>query len=908
MTNQFRASWLNLEPAASTLIDERHVPGPDDLLTSAKSLVLSRRGAHEKPSPEDDFANKTLATHSAFFFRKALSPLRSFLWRLLQSGYVLEVRSADLTRSKDDERAAETILRFNFPSPIIPGLVAFADHPHDAELNDIYAFLITEDRQFYTLRIDPQDFQNATIPQKAVLEWCYLDAPTTLTVNDPYRLCAPNPFEVFVAYRNSVLARLRRPKDWNRLRWTQDVFDNRSWMSSFWDRDATFKYEGNIYSRNAPSAMEPSSDQQFVFTVCLDHTLKIWNQATGKIVSEMGLISGNAPQPTPVKPPMNPSSSSFVRSFYLGNGQYSLITFAPNEDSQFKFWDISGGLTTPVVVRDRFPKAVFRPPDPDPLGNSVWSLNGLEISQDENQQPHEIWVLWRSNNLYKLYSIKTDFSDPQTGWDNGWLQTCFSSLSDDAPPDPVPSRLVDTTERWYQFLLTPGRFDRSVLEASLTIYQAALNLKRLKVRKEASLQERLCASIASNVTLRRYDEADADYDQFFADTDAQWRQIWRIARNIQAQMRTPLSLSFDKLAGMPWIAMAGHGCTIRECSTIEKACLNDGGSIENAPIMAKARSRGRRSDPSPEVSGGNCSKLIRAASIMRQKIPPELFNSIENALLAEIYQEIEKSAPARLADFYNSTNMNFDLPDEAYEATLEALESLGGPSSIDNELFMATLDLLPNDRETKRSSLRYTQLGLKLITGGATDVICLCRQVLFNICCLIIFLEYELDRDEMRPVDLDAAELFAHSIGIFKDYEKRAWLTKHTRERSTGPSSVAASSEPTILEDIFAMDVWPQPVVHCPQRSLITQSINDLVIWSAGAPDSQTDDTFVYILCNLVANDEIDLAGDFLRFQSNTPWAAYGKGRAYLAQRNFDAASYHFRKSSYYLGKLISSS
>lgn len=906
MLTQYRSSWLHLEPTGSTAVHELQVPGPDDLLTSARNLIHSHRDVREKRGVEDNFSKTNLATNGAFFFRKAVAPLRSFLWRVLELGHVLEVRSVDLTRPQNDADEAGMILRFHFSSPIIPSLVAFADHPHEAELKSIYVFAITKNKHFYTLQIDPENLRKTQISQDTASAWCHFDEPSTLTVNEPHKLSAPSPFEVFIAYSNGVLARLRRPRDWNRLRWTQDVFDNRSWMSSFWDRDAAFKYEGKIYSAHAPSAIEPSSDQQFVFTVCLDHTLKVWNQATGKVISETSLMTGKQQIQSPEKPPMNPSSSSFIRSFYLGNGQHAIATYAPNDDSQFKFWDVSGGLTTPIAIKDRFPQVTLRPPDPDPSGNSVWSVTGLEINQDQSQRPCEIWVLWRSNNFHKLYSVKFDFSDLEATWQNSWVQASFKTLSDDAPPDPTPLYLVDTNERWYRFLLRPGRFTRDVLEVSLSLYQEALNLKTLKQRKDASLQERLYASVTSNVTLRKYDDSNSDYDRYSTDLDAQWRQIWRIARNVQARMRAPLSLSFDKLVGMPWIAMAGHGCVIRECSKIEMAWLNDSEPMRNPPAIGQARSRSRRSGSSTENLIEKSHGLIRAASILRQKSPSELLSSIETALIAQIHQEPENSAPARLTDFYESSNMNLDLPDETYEATLEALEALGGPSSVDNELFMAILELLPQDLAGQRSSLRYTHLGLKLIATGASDVICLCRQLLFDMCYLIVFLEYELDLEEMRSVDLNATDLFIQYTEVLREYEKRVWLATHTRKKRLLTQSVAGRSYPTVLEDISAVDIHPQPAVHFPQSLLITHSINDLVIWSTGASDAQPEDAAAYILCNLIANNDLKLANDFLRFQSHVPWAVYARGRVCLARRDFDGAAHYFRKSAYYLGKISS--
>ncbi|KAL9618004.1 MAG: hypothetical protein Q9160_007252 [Pyrenula sp. 1 TL-2023] len=876
MLNQYRSCWLSLEPTTSTAVHELQIPAPDSLLTSAKSLVLPNRSRHEKFNPEENFAFTSLATHGAFFFRKAVSPLRSFFWRVLEAGRVLEIRSTDLTRSQADEQEATTVLKFTFPSQIIPNLVAFVDHPNDSESGDVYAFLITESKHFYTLKIDPGHFRDVSMRESEASRWCYYDVPTTLTVNEPYKISAPSPFEVFIAYRNGVLARLRRSKDWSR-------------KSS----------RGVKFPTIAPNTIEPSSDQQFVFTICLDNTLKIWNQATGKMISETNLLNGNRSHANPTTPPMNPASASFIRSFYLGSGQHSLVTFAPNADNQVKFWDVNGGLTTPISVKDRFPQIELRLPDPDPSGNSVWSLTGLETKSDENQRPQEMWALWRSNNLHRLFSVQFDFSDPEPEWEQSWVETSFTALSDDAPPDPSSSSLVDTTERWCTFLLRPGRFDLSVLQTSLSMYQEALNLKRVKMRKGASLEEQLCSSVASSVSLRRYEEREIDYDRFFADSDAQWRQIWRIARNLQARLRAPLSLSFDKFSGTPWVAMTGCGCLIRRCSKIEMACLKDR-ALSRSPL-AKSRGRGRRADTGYDDIEDVVSRLVLAASVLRHNSSPELFNSIETALLAEVYQEEEKSPSARLTDFYESSNMANELTDEAYEATMETLEKLGGPPSIDNDLFNAALNLLPENIKRHGSALRYNDLGLRLVTAGASDIIFLCRQVLIDLFSLVLFLEFEMDQEEMRSIGLEAAELFPQFMTLFKDYEERVWLVTSKREKNVNALPAFVNSDSTILQDLFAPKLTPQPAVNISQGVVITESIERLVTLPGGDADTDPDDISVYILCNLINNNDLELAGDFLRFQSNSPWAAYGRGRVCLARRDFDASAFYFRKSAYYL-------
>lgn len=143
------------------------------------------------------------------------------------------------------------------------------------------------------------------------------------------------------------------------------------------------------------------------------------------------------------------------------------------------------------------------------------------------------------------------------------------------------------------------------------------------------------------------------------------------------------------------------------------------------------------------------------------------------------------------------------------------------------------------------------------------------------------------------------------------------WLSSTTRvspnrdQNDAGDSSVStfALKTPakgvvsTILEDLFAVHIKPRPAVGVPQSYTLTQGIRDVLSWVTRQGEVAFPNVLVFIQCDLIANGNIDLACDFLRFQPNTAWATYAKGRLYVAKSEFDTAALYFQKAAHLLCK-----
>jgi nuclear pore complex protein Nup160 len=161
-------------------------------------------------------------------------------------------------------------------------------------------------------------------------------------------------------------------------------------------------------------------------------------------------------------------------------------------------------------------------------------------------------------------------------------------------------------------------------------------------------------------------------------------------------------------------------------------------------------------------------------------------------------------------------------------------------------------------------------------------------------------------------------EVFAALIDLLREYEMMNWLCSNVhasphgfRPQGAAEASVVKGTKGfkenyvcTILEDLFAVHIKPRPTVDVPQMSVTTQQIRDVISWITRQGEVSLPNILVFIQCNLLASNNIDLASDFLRFQPNTAWSTYVKGRLYVAKSDFDTAAIFFQKAAYVLCKL----
>lgn len=903
------------------------------LSPASNSQILPRttspRARHSAvPAPAKDeatYAKQYLTSQGSVYFRSVKAYPRTFLWRVLDGSKVLELRCTDLVRSEHETDEALLTVCFEVPDPILPGGVALSDAE---DQNVLHAFIITSQKELHTLALPLNLFRDDSNSIADSRRWCKSFVPSSFIIDTPHRLYAHTPFELFVSLDSGRLQRLTRKIQDDGSCWIQDNFDDRSWGASLrgmvkWHGNQSIPYGSRSLSHTTANAMIASSDSTYLYTICLNHTLRVWSLTTGRLVVSKDLLDRFV-RPQDPHPVLSPATQSFLRIMNIGHMPHPiLVTFSPHNEGQFKFWEVQGGLTEPLTIEDMFPNISLKPPDPDPSGNTIWSLAGFEIQPGSLGQPSGLWVLWRNNNFYQVYSLHFDLQDLSKDWATTWVKTQSSIDSKATAPDFVRYDPVDPTEKWMKFLFWPNRYPIPVLETSLNIYQDAMRIKVTPPKDNRPLEERLRTSIASGVSLCRYSDSELDFARFALDTDTQWRNFWRIVEAMNEMRKSPVSLAFDAYAGMPWVLQSDQCCTIRECSELELLLYNKRESLEHLEAIMSKRWPHRKGIAVESQRLERMARLVDIAWTFSGSFPSELTRNLEIALGAELLEEADCPVPHRINDFYERCNIGDAISNTAYEGVLRGVEVVGGLRALGTELIPAILALLPKTVRGSHAALRSTIFGSDIVDSGLSDAITLGRQVAYNLFVLVIFLDCEVDQEEIRADDFDAPELFSLILGILKEYEKKMWLLSHVREcpiecqehsegsvtEHNAKSSTLSLQGPlrrvTLLRDTKGKDIKPQPAVGSPQSYLLTEMLNDVEAWVSGASEISPDDGCVWIQCDLLAHGNLELATEFSRFQPNTPWSTYIKGRLCLAINELDQAASYFRKAAYPLGESI---
>lgn len=718
------------------------------------------------------------------------------------------------------------------------------------------------------------------------------------------------------------------------LHWSPLTFDERTWGSSFrglvrWHAQPPMKYRGRNLDQNVANAIATTSDQTYVFIVCLNHTLKIWNLTTNKLAVTKDLL-GRQIQPNDNSfYSLNPSESSFVRVFNAeramdGDHRYYVLTYSPFEDGRFKFWAVKGGLTSQLVIEDLFPDTPLRPMDPDTTGNMFWSIADFQIKPMEEGRRMELWVLWRNNSLYQLYTLHFNLETLPADWSTNWVSTATELRRQEPPPTVVPSDVVDPTEKWLKFMLQPNRFSPGVLETALSIYQDALRPLSSTaggggLKKSLPLPERLCSTIAATVSLRKFADDDMDFTRYQLDTDSKWRQFWQIAEDLNRRRFEPISLAYDSYHEIPWVLLSDSCALVRECSSTELLLHNSGLdlSAEGPKIVDRWAHRNLGGEVGDQFE--EACHLIKVAAGFRKRFAVELDAACQSAIEAEIFTEPSSSIPDRMDAFRDRCDFNEGVSNKVFDGLLAAMNEHMNIYNLPSEVFYAIIDTLPPGFAGKDSDLLATHFGIAVTVNGIQETISYTRKLLVDLLVLVVFVDGEIQQEQGST--FDAAGLFSTLTSLLREYEMMSWLSSNVRKCPDGPPGHAddAAGSPfslkdsgsgskgvrivTILEDLFATAIKPYQAVRLSQSYTLTLAIRDVLSWVTHQEEVAYPNALAYIQCDLIAKDNIDLAWDFLRFQPTTSWATYVKGRLYVAMSEFDIAALYFRKAAYLLGK-----
>ncbi|KAL4952601.1 nucleoporin Nup120/160-domain-containing protein [Aspergillus filifer] len=927
MAKIYKDTQVDLRPYSQNTLVNIPIPTQTSSANKARFAISSFTGSDEPAAKdEDEFARRYIATQGSVYFRKRNVYPRAFLWRVVNESKILEIQCVDLTKGGVESHEYNVTLRLGFQEEILPSGVALADSEEHEVLN---VFVITASKELHTLALRPEFFRRTESIGENVSDWCKSYVPAPLTFSHPHRLHASSPVELFISLDNGALLRLTRRAADDGSNWSPLTLDERTWGASLrglvrWNAQASIKYDGRNLDANVANAVATTSDQTHAFAVCLNHTVKIWNLATNKLVATKDLLDREIQQQDTLTYALNPSESSFIRVFNVeraldGGYRYYVVTYSPFEDGCFKFWAVKGGLTTPLVIEDLYPDSKLTPVDPDSSGNMFWSIADFQVKPAEEGKRMELWVLWRNSGLYQLYTLHFNFESLDSDWASNWTSAMSDTRRQEPPPRTVSADVVDPTERWLKFLLEPNRFTSEVLETALAIYQEAIKPRSSSstLKKTIPLSERLCSTIAATVSLRRFDDDEMDFSRYRTDTDSKWRQFWQIAEDLNKRRFEPVTLSYDTYYETPWVLLSDSCAVVRECSSTELLLHNSGPVLRNEGPKTADRWRHRNLESELGDLFEEASHLMAVASEFSKRFSADLEAACQGAIEAEIFTEPSSSVQDRMDAFRDRCDFSEQISNQDYDNLILDMNKQLNIYMLSSEIFYKILETIPLGFPGKDSDLLPTHFGVKITVNGVQETITFTRQILVDLLVLVVFIDGEVQQEERST--FDAVELFVELVTLLREYEMMLWLSSNTRKATDRPetnpedspissfsltvpkSNGKNSRTVTVLEDLFATDIKPRQAIGIPQSYTLTLGIQDVLSWVSRPGEVAYPNALVYIQCDLIAKGNLDLAWDFLRFQASTSWSTYVKGRLYVAMAELDTAALYFRKAAYLL-------
>lgn len=922
----YKETCVGLDPFYPNSIIQIQLPSTHALtrISHAQRQILSR-DPHCKD--EDDFRKRHIARSGSTYFCKNRKYPRSFVWRCSNEDHVLELQAVDLSKGELATKEATNIVRLVFPNAIRHNGIALAD---TVEQDILHLFVLTKSHDLYTFTLRPDVFCRPAASEDDIDRWYKIFKPASLILSSPHRLFACGPNELMVALGDGRLMRLTRRSGDDGSKWLERTFGDGQWGSSLrglirWQGNNTVRYDGNILDQDTVIALAPSPTNSHTFAVCLNHTIKAWNNQTGKITFSRDLQGKHRePQEIP-RIMLNPSAPGMLQLFEArgvkDGDQYYIATFSPNDSGIFKFLAVRDADYSESGIRDLFPDKTLKLPDPN--DGALWTLADFKIKSADGGQGLEIWCLMRLNRRCMLYNRKLDLLNLSEDWQHNWSSTDIDSpkrASFNEPPSKGSDQdFEDVNEQWLRFLFTPGRLPDKVFETALSIFHQTGD-PHVQENSKAALKTRVAFSVANRAQFQTRSVGSAISTDYRNNIYNEWVSFWSIANALEQSRWEPLSLGYDEYANLPWILFA-DGCSVgRECSQTELLVQNKSLDLNKNLNLLIAPSIEMTNAESEPPLPDELALLIEAAAEFRAGFSEALRVSCKNTIRVELWQESSFSVPVRLQSFYDRCNFVEEVGDRQYNDLEAALGDIGGFGGLDTASFKAILDRLPQLMSTEDSGLVSTKFGLSVLVKGAYDLIALHTRILTDLLLLVVFVDMEVDREETPMPNFDAAQIYTHLLSQLRPYQMMQWLATKVRPEPMNPEGSTSASghaptanglsrlptrHSTVLENLFAVDPKPRSYLDQPETAALTYNIEDLLKWVTGGNDASItlDQVLVHIQCNLLKNNNIDLASSFLQFQPSTAWSTYIKGRLHLLRSDFIEAAICFKQAAYKLCK-----
>ncbi|KAL2199673.1 nucleoporin Nup120/160-domain-containing protein [Corynascus similis CBS 632.67] len=877
----YKETRLNLEPASHSSTIQIRVAPPNAYGRSSSS----RGGA--SADDEKGYRTRSLATASSIYYRKHNNSPRGFLWRVLENGTVLSLRVADVCK-QEKEADAPLILNLRFPAAIRTSCIGFADYQD----NDVLCvYVVDHSNQLWSLTLRPDHFRRRSATDGGLGDACKSYSPPGFGFKHPHRLAVVSPDQLIVTMHDGGILKFDRSRatDSNGGAWKETIYNVAGWGQSLrglvpFQRNPTIRYDKiNMELTAAASTAVTSmghSETAFLFTICLDHRMRVWDVRTGQILYTGDILDTMRDPQEVGKWTVDPSQGNLIRILENGRGQCLVVTFSPVGAGEFKFWKVKANDQGSVHVADCFPGTHLVPPSPSSL--DVWLLADFAVT--EQPEGPELWTMWKNNTSYRVYRLQVLPRDGTEPFGDGWKAVHIESAVPTVRAS-GPWNATDSTEKWLELIFFPGRFSKSTLETALAMYEKGLGTYKEGASKTGrSIAESICSVLGSTTTLDRTSTGGADYDQFRNTSETQWMRFWRLLLELDKQRGEALSLAFDPLDGMIWVACADLIAAVRQCSDLDRVYHNFHALDKKTEDVAA---------------------LISAGLTFIDSFSDSMHQLSRSALRAELFESSTLSDSERMQVFLDRAGF---WPSVTDEDCAQVMDTLGqNYQMVTARLYEDLFDLITATSEANSQELRepFTGFGRKLVVRAVQETIELHWQILFSQLILLVHMEFDIESEDASPLHsrFEIGLVYRRLIDALRRLEHLRWLAKTELSFSTPKSGAPGSSSPvltrrsqdenntkTALEGLIGHLFGLPESNNVPLLSSITDLVLDLC-----APSSTTVIDTWRLQCHLLKQERADLALELHPFADQDPFSTYVQGRVFLALRDHDTASSYFK-------------
>ncbi|CAN9153076.1 unnamed protein product [Alternaria alternata] len=908
----YKEARLNIEPAypGSTIVFSIPTHAPFGVRGTVKRSLITE---HYADKDEEAFTRRHLATDGSMYFRQHHAYPRSFLWRVLDNRKMLEIQSTDLDHDFADKFEANLTLLFQFPAEIRPFCVAFAE---PADRDALSVFVITTNNELYTMALHRDFFSTPAASEQEPETWCKRFEPALFSGRIPYRLVAESAEELLVTLDDGAICRLiwdKANNTWDGARYQQSNWSVRGLLS--WKAQPTVRFENADFAVSAAAAVAISPNKQHILSVCLDHSIRAWNIASGKPGAHVDLLGADdfALEKSQASYSIGPSQSMLMTVVDglggPGGAEYHIVTYSPKQH-QFKFWGVRDADDQDHGFYDAAQDSELIPPIDELMNTTVWTLEEFHVIPGPGWRGSEIWIRARSGPSSKVYSLKfdlTDFADQRTQtWKSDWVSVDSGPLTVEAlkmnPANPSERELEpdeEVSDQWIDFLFYPGRFTIATLETALLICKrGSERVRSSRSSNRGSLKERLSATI---VTLAV--EHSPQTEDLSKAIIAEWQAYWSLVKDLHKRRGESLSLVYDRATDRPWLVLSDHLSAIRNCSESEVTTLN-AAAISSQRVLSKPLRQTLDTSESRDVA-----RLLNAAASFRQRLPSLVQQQVQRHMEMDLLQ----SRNITILDRMEWIEVNSELSQHVTDEDVTVLvEELGMEvKDLGTETFLRAIKKLDYEHDGRpQSRKQIARYGLSALSSVSKETLENDHNALLDLLVLLLFMFIELEGETHD--EWDASEVFAELLLRYKDCMVVSWLarTVWAHQSMTGQASeqlyrmlgetYKTQKLPitqTVLEGIYGLRAFEVLLPKDTKAGLLTH-------WSRGwlsfiFREHDFENVVEDIMGFLLAQQEYDLAMDFSKFLPEGHWASYLKGRMHLALGESALASLCFQKPAY---------